>query len=45
MEQASGSSSSPNLDGNLCAICTSASTEKLVNVGSKGKKKIKRGIT
>lgn len=41
MEQASGSSSSPNLDGNLCAICTSASTEKLVNVGSKGKKKLK----
>lgn len=41
MEQASGSSSSHDLDGNLCAICTSTSTEKLVNVGSKGKKKLK----
>lgn len=41
MEQASGSSSSHDSDGNLCAICTSTSTEKLVNVGLKGKRKLK----
>lgn len=42
MEQASTSSNSHDLvDDNLCAICTSTSTEKLVNVGLKGKQKLK----
>lgn len=41
MEQTSTSSNSHDLDGNLCAICTSTSTEKLVNVGLKGKQKLK----
>lgn len=38
MEKAS---SSHDLEGNVCAICTSAGTEKLVNVTLKSKKKLK----
>lgn len=41
MEQASASSSTNELDGEMCDICTSRTVEKLVNVSVKGKKKLK----
>ncbi|XP_046409257.1 uncharacterized protein LOC124174204 [Ischnura elegans] len=41
MEQASGSISTYDSYGKLCAICTSRGDEKLFNVGLKGKKKLK----